>query len=298
MGTDLISGILRDLLKQISPDSFTNAAGNPMATAGGFDGAARGPDPNKPLDNTLAKIAEDVYPGHPRGGFVDGWRLMGDGELAQHGIDDNLQRANGVSAGVYTDNKGHYVVAFAGNDANAPDDIGTIVAQIFGGDTTQYNNAIDLAHQVENAFGGDNVIYTGHSHGGGLASAAAVATNSTAVTFNAAGISDNTLSRLGLDPEAARASAEAGQIRHYSVLDDFATLLQQDIPFTNIVPDALGSNLRVQTTGGHNMDVMINGLDSDLPIFKTPNFKDPLELGLEGLLNSVSSMVGPLIPRF
>ncbi|WP_242108539.1 hypothetical protein [Luteimonas aquatica] len=263
---------------------------------GGFDAAARGPDPHKPLDNTLAKIAEAVYdPGRQN---VDGWRRLGDGELAQRGIDPNLQYSGGNLAGVYTDGQGHYTVAFAGNTNNEPTDIGTIVAQALGADTTQYNNAISLGRQVESAFGPDNVIYTGHSHGGGLASATAMATGSTAVTFNAAGVSDGTLSRLGLDPAAARAQAEAGQIRTYSVIDDFATLLQQDIPFVNALPDPLGSNLRVMTTGGHNMDVMIRGLDGDLPIAKTPNFTDPIEKPLEGMFNFIGSIVSPFIPRF
>src|SRR5690606_27177132 len=116
--------------------------------------------------------------------------------------------------------------------------------QSAGVGTAQVNNAVDLAHQVENAFGGDNVIYTGHSMGGALAGAAAAATGSTSVVFNAQGVHDNTLARLGLDPAATR-SAMAQNSRAYGVDGDWATHLQNDIPFTNALPDALGADLRL-----------------------------------------------------
>jgi hypothetical protein len=52
-----------------------------------------------------------------------------------------------------------------------------------------------LAEKVDERVNGEDLTMTGHSLGGGLASAAAVATNRPAVTFNAAGLNLLTQSR-------------------------------------------------------------------------------------------------------
>lgn len=67
-------------------------------------------------------------------------------------------------------------------------DWGANIRQAFGRPSIRYQQAIDLAIQIDLATNG-NVIFVGHSLGGGLASAAAHATNGTAITFNAAGLS-------------------------------------------------------------------------------------------------------------
>ena len=56
-----------------------------------------------------------------------------------------------------------------------------------------YDRAQDVANRVDLKSGGQ-VSFTGHSLGGGLASAAAVSTGQPATTFNAAGLSHSTVS--------------------------------------------------------------------------------------------------------
>lgn len=62
------------------------------------------------------------------------------------------------------------------------------MAQALGMDIKQYNQAIDLVTKLSKALGAENLVITGHSLGGGLASASSLATGIKAETFNAAGL--------------------------------------------------------------------------------------------------------------
>ena len=103
-------------------------------------------------------------------------------------------------------------------------------------------------------FGDGNVAVTGHSLGGGLASAAALAIGASAVTFNASGLGNNTLESLGFNPNAIREqAAESGQIRRYAVNGDQLTAAQEDVPLLPIVgspPEAVGHALRIDPPPG------------------------------------------------
>lgn len=83
---------------------------------------------------------------------------------------------------------GVVVVAFRGTNLFSPKDWRTNISQAFGMKTGQYELAVELAEAVDLATN-SNVIITGHSLGGGLASAASHATGAQAVTFNSAGLS-------------------------------------------------------------------------------------------------------------
>ena len=68
-----------------------------------------------------------------------------------------------------------------------------------------------------------------------------------AVTFDASGVSDKTIERLWLDPSAARANAQAVQIRRYHVEGDPLTAAQEDTPgLKNIMPDAPGYEITLK----------------------------------------------------
>jgi len=96
------------------------------------------------------------------------------------------------------------------------------------------------------------VVFTGHSLGGGLASAAALATDSSGVTFNAAGLSDQTLETLGFNPNEVREhAADEGQVRRYVVNGDPLTFAQQDLRGLK-PPPAVGHELRVDPASPDN----------------------------------------------
>lgn len=156
---------------------------------------------------------------------------------------DALHTPSGMHADVYRDDHGRSVVSFRGTDNpsakvverefsgfNNPDDFlddfyrsqrgkeyalevtgvkqsfqdwKTNAMQGLGLETQQHNDAVSLAKQCEAAFGKEKLAFTGHSKGGGEAELASVVTGAPAMTFNAAGIHDDTLRRYGLDPERA-----------------------------------------------------------------------------------------------
>src|SRR5690606_8159536 len=131
------------------------------------------------------------------------------------------------------------VVAFAGtNPTQIPDWLANF-GQGLGLETQQYEQARELGQLMDAAFG-DNVIFTGHSLGGGLASLAALETGNAAVTFNAAGLHDTTIRSTGLDPECGRHQAAEGQIRAYRVDGDLLTAIQENGRLASIAPDAVG----------------------------------------------------------
>jgi hypothetical protein len=87
-----------------------------------------------------------------------------------------------------------YMLAFAGTEDLK--DWETNYAETKGL-STQHKDAASLARVVVNMVGGaDKVIFVGHSLGGGLASTAAYATGSNAITFNAAAVSELTKDNL------------------------------------------------------------------------------------------------------
>ncbi len=220
----------------------------------------------KPIDFTMAKLAQDSYQSHvPGRPPVDGWTALNDQQLRQVGIDPKLMsdKKSGFDAAVYTDNDGRYVVAFRGTDAAK--DWKTNLGQGLGFETTQYNLAVQLGSQAKVAFG-DNVAFVGHSLGGGLASAAMVATDSPGMTFNAAGLTDKSMTRLGLDPAAVRQEVENGQIRNYQVKDEILTHVQEKaIPTRWLMADAIGRDMPLPDPKP------LNGLHNVNPFEKLPH---------------------------
>lgn len=86
------------------------------------------------------------------------------------------------------------IVAFSGSDEGV--DWGDNIKQGVGLSTAQYDEAVDFANKWK-ASDGDNVILTGHSLGGGLASYASIKTDLHATAVNSAPLA---LNHLGLNP--------------------------------------------------------------------------------------------------
>lgn len=202
-GIDASLGPARRLLPE-TPQSFSDELGGPAP---------------RTEDRVLADIADAAY--HPgRTSVGNGWNRVSDTQLEALGIAPQLLRddSSGFKAGLYHDGQ-DYVMAYSGTDGvtsgGARDWIANI-GQGLGFKTQQYSQAVELARVVDEKLPG-RVIFTGHSLGGGLASAASAATGEQAVVFNPAGVHDATYRRLQQDPAAARASADAGQVRKYVV---------------------------------------------------------------------------------
>lgn len=214
-------------------------------------GLTRGQVPQQG-DYTLALLAKDVYSLDGKG--VENFSRLSDAALLSAGIEPASlhDTASGFQAGIYHDGQ-QYVLAFAGT--NDWRDWLSNVRQATGYDDVQYNQAVSVAKSAKAAFG-EQLVISGHSLGGGLAATAALATGTQAVTFNAAGVSDHTLNRFGIDPAAARQDAEAGGIRRYSEQYDMLTSTQES---TSLIPNAIGHQIILE-----NNDTL-NGIDDWRP---------------------------------
>ena len=106
----------------------------------------------------------------------------------------------GLKAALYREYvNGKYILAFAGTETDTWQDLLADVHQSVAPAEPQHQAAIVLSHYLAVAFGND-LSTTGHSLGGGLASAAAYAGDIHAYTFNAAGLRRETLCEADITP--------------------------------------------------------------------------------------------------
>ncbi len=186
-------------------------------------------------DADYARLAQAAYEkGDP---IPDGWRKVDAEELKRLGIDPSeLNTEHGMQASVYQNADGKYVLAFRGTepDRELGKDVGNDIA---GGVFTsfQVNEAINVSTKLAKAVGPENVDFTGHSLGGELASAAALATGGAAVTFNAAGLSDTSqalargkcIDNFGYDAQAPK---DGSNVKAYSFVLDPLNGVQDSTP--------------------------------------------------------------------
>jgi hypothetical protein len=153
--------------------------------------------------NTFARLSEDAYNDKSKG-LPSGWERVSDAELLRQGFDATLLRdtTSGFQANVYFNKeKNAFAVAFRGTELNSGEaekskDVKADLAQGAGLVGDQYRSAVLVGDQLADLGkrSGASVITTGHSLGGGLAAAAALTAGSRAITFNAAGLHENTVS--------------------------------------------------------------------------------------------------------
>jgi hypothetical protein len=181
------------------------------------------------------------------------------GPSADNGVD-------GFTAAIYRDytaGENRYILAFAGTDddiwRNEWNDWTTNVLQPFGFAGPEYKAAMQIGDALGRvpAFQGQSLIVTGHSLGGGLASAAAVVGGFRADTFNAAGLAISTLYQFDVNKDPitnnltgailelypgsiARYNNAASTINAYYVDWD----LLSDIQDGTSLPDAIGTRIK------------------------------------------------------
>lgn len=193
---------------------------------------------NKAVED--ARLSMDVY---KTSGAPEGWSRVDPSEMPP-----SLRNAtfDDPSTGFYSDLyrseiDGSYRLVMRGTEFetwkqwNGNDWLWGNFSQGLGFEGQQYTQAVELSRQVGAVYGG-NASITGHSLGGGLASAGSLASGMPANTFNAAGIHSDTYGRYGLDPSRAN-----GQINAYQVDGDILTWAQQQSPIAGAMPDAIGT---------------------------------------------------------
>jgi len=159
---------------------------------------------------------------------------LSDAELAKYGVTramlDPGPTATGFRAELYIPDKSVFgpdakpVLAFRGSTSDLRDWRNNFT-QATGQPSEYYQRAMDVAMRVNTATGG-NFEITGHSLGGGLASAASAVTGAHAVTFNAAGLNPATIAPM-LAAKGISAADTDKTITAYQVQGEMLTSLQQ-----------------------------------------------------------------------
>lgn len=199
-------------------------------------------------DMDSARLTQAVYDGK----VPEGWKAYGEGELSGRGVNDDILRRGDRWRGQVFERGEELVLAWAGNLGG---DEGLVIAQELGMPMPEFLEAAEVARQVVQAFPDKKISFAGHSMGGGFASAASLATGLPAVIFNAQALHRNTIQAIG--------GEGPGEILHYTVKNEYATLLQM-LPF---FPKPMGKRIKLPNLGwdlgvAHNMDKVIEAMQS------------------------------------
>lgn len=177
------------------------------------------------IDFEMAVLSECAYDTAP---CQSNWVEV---QPASIGLSPDMFDFGDFSASLYRDPvSGEYVLSFRGTDdivRDAPDNLG----QYLGLSTDQYRRAVVLAKNVLANISSASLSFTGHSLGGGLATAASLAVNQDSTTFNAAALTESSANALGLSY-----GASATLVRNYFVEGEFVTNFQarEDVcPYPN-----------------------------------------------------------------
>ncbi len=179
----------------------------------------------------MAKLADNVYnfAKDSNAAAPPGWKnISNDPEaLDKYGLKpENLRSDSGFQAAVYLPDPATFgpdakpVVAFKGT--TSWNDWKQNFRQGMDLDSDYYGRAVEIGRLIEQS--GQQVEMSGHSLGGGLASAAALAADMPATTFNAAGLHSNTVPRYLNNPDF---QTDPSKIQAYRVENEVLTGLQE-----------------------------------------------------------------------
>lgn len=210
-------------------------------------------------DEVYVPLAEHVYTENLAVGdkSSNGWEVVRIDENSETGYKAALYQ------GQYNGNT-EYIYSTQGTNPTSVKDWKNNAQQVATGNSPQYAQSVETAGQLKKDYAG--VSFTGHSLGGGLASANALSTEGKAVTFNAAGLSSKTKSSLGLNGNTANISAYVVQGEIVSHLQGQIGIQAEgniitlpvsyvpQIPFTR-TDDAIRTGQRIRN---HMMNVVID----------------------------------------
>lgn len=230
-------------------------------------------------DRDLIDLNQSI--GDPDATLPKGYRRATPDDLAALGLTPELLNDdNGFIAEVFVDKDGNYVMAFAGTGAGGDSDLGATGTDA-GEDgvgaftvSPQTQNVLEITERISSSPNADDVMFTGHSLGGRLASVASLDTGNGAVTYNAAGVSQPTIDYVAASnnttAEALTDRANDGQVRRYHTGSDPLTAAQEGWSTRDAAPDALGHPIQLGEDDplpleGHTNDVVEKEFDKAYP---------------------------------
>jgi len=168
----------------------------------------------------MARLSQAAYGGKTPLGFE---RVEGDELSDTFGIQDTYldDENSGFRAAVFRSTTGgdpEYTVAYAGTDPEWGD-IKADLAQGVGMQNEQYDRALMIGANMKEAVGAGGFRTTGHSLGGGLASATSATTGAQGATFNSAGLHPATTRRENGVSDETRAANERNVDAYYNSRD-------------------------------------------------------------------------------
>jgi RHS repeat-associated protein len=184
---------MSDHPNQIDKSAYSAFWGNPITYT---DPDGRCP---KCEDEIYLELANHAYEAKRGDISPNGWQAIRVDENKKTGYKGVLYQ------GFNETNEKQYIYATQGTNPGSGDDWENNIQQAVMGNSSQYKKSVEIAKDLASNYEG--ISFTGHSLGGGLASANALATKGKAVTFNAAGLSKKTKTNLGLDGKKANISA-------------------------------------------------------------------------------------------
>lgn len=193
---------------------------------------------HKPTPQEASRLANFVYTagGQPLpqdGALPEGWQVS---SLAIPGVvfrpnPEGKKHLAGFNSALYerpnADGTTTYAYVTAGTN-DLRDGLQDIL-QPLGLPAQQYHLSVNNAMKINDLLAGQELYFIGHSLGGGLASANALATGRGAMTFNAAGLSKGTRKRENL-PQYAAYAAQGGHIDAYVVAGEVVSRAQSTSP--------------------------------------------------------------------
>ena len=178
----------------------------------------------------------------------------------------------GFKADIYKGQDGKYILAFRGtySDPDHPENdivhdwskdwIDDNVAQGVGMGSKQYQNAIDLSRKLRDKVGKDNLTITGHSLGGGLATAGGAATGCETYAFNPAGVHPNTYKMYGVE------NPDTSKVHTYYSNQDFLNMGNNNLA---LMPNSAGERIQLYTSDkfdfstGHDLPLLLKAIEAE-----------------------------------
>ena len=207
---------------------------------------------------------------------LEGYEKLNAEELANLGITDSREIDDphtGFKADIYKDKNGDYVLVYRGtySDPDHPENdlvhdwskewTDDNMRQGLGMGSEQYKKSIKLAEKVNsNKPKGKQLTITGHSLGGGLATAAGAATGSKTYAFCPAGVHPNTYKKYGVK------NPDTSKVHTYYSNQDFLNMASNNL---SLMPKAAGERIMLNTLDnfdfakGHDLPLLLKAIQAE-----------------------------------